>query len=72
MKIYGIEGNSSKQILLRIECDFPDCYESIKPNPNISESGWVQYGQTDGIGGNLIWDYCPIHARQLNLKVGEK
>lgn len=59
-RIYGIREDDGRRILLSIRCDGMGCTEEIKPNPNISSSGWIRKGTDRGLGSDkLEWDYCP-------------
>ena len=59
MRVYATT-DEGRRFLHSIRCDGPDCESEIKPNPDISQSGWVWYGQDHGPGtSRLEWDYCP-------------
>ena len=58
-RIYATEERSGKRVLLRLECDGGDCSATIKPHPDIAQSGWVVHGQSERDGFALTWDYCP-------------
>ena len=59
MRIYS-ELPDGKKFLYSIRCDGGNCGEEIKPNPNISESGWMKCGTDHGPGTDKLgWDYCP-------------
>jgi hypothetical protein len=59
-RVYAIE-ESGKRHLVLIECD--ECEASIKPNPDIANSGWVKRGRDNGPGTEKVErDYCPRHA----------
>lgn len=60
-RIYATEEGTGRRFLLRLECDGPGCSESIKPHPEIAESGWMKRSQLVG-SQVLAWDYCPSHA----------
>jgi len=65
MRVYATEDNGTKH-LIRLECDHPGCEAFIKPNPDISNSGWVKCGVLEkgriDHTQMLEWDYCPEHA----------
>jgi hypothetical protein len=52
---YARDEDTGERFLHRIECDAPGCRASIKPNPQIAESGWVKRGY----GADVTADYCP-------------
>lgn len=56
-KVYSDDGKK----LLLIQCDGNECNESIKPNPEISNSGWIKRGRLE-YGDWLEWHYCPVHS----------
>ena len=55
-RIYAIVEGSDERVLVRIECDF--CDNSIKPNPDIAESGWMKSGNHNDPGCYHVV-YCP-------------
>jgi predicted RNA-binding Zn-ribbon protein involved in translation (DUF1610 family) len=56
--IYATREDTSKCILIEIQCD--KCGRTIKPNPNISESGWVKHGSIDLVTREQNVEYlCP-------------
>jgi len=57
-KVYAVEETSGKRILVRIECDEPSCDAKIKPHPEISKSGWIKKGVSDG-SFTTEYYYCP-------------
>ena len=59
MRVYATTDDGRK-FLYAIRCDGSGCELEIKPNPDISRSGWMRYGQDNGPGTTrLEWDYCP-------------
>jgi hypothetical protein len=60
-RIYAVEEDSGRRVLIRIECDGPMCTAKITPSPDIAQSRWVTWGCKK-------WDtkfeyaYCPDHA----------
>ena len=59
MRIYATT-DDGRRFLYSIRCDGAGCDLEIKPNPDISRSGWMKYGQDHGPGTTrLEWDYCP-------------
>ena len=58
MRNYGtIEG---RKFLHSIRCDGRGCDAEIRPNPEITTSGWMKCGTDHGPGTDkLEWDYCP-------------
>ena len=59
-KMY-MHGQDGTPRLFGISCDAPDCDASIRPHPQIAESGWVQSVAIDNLGV-VENDYCPMHA----------
>lgn len=57
-RVYAVREDTGKRFLLHLECD--GCDATIKPHPEISESGWMKTGAVDGCGTKL-WesDWCP-------------
>lgn len=63
MNVYATREDDGARVLVEIQCDAPGCAAKIKPRPDIAQSGWMRYGQDDGLGTTkLEWDYCPDHA----------
>lgn len=61
MRIYAVREDDKKRILVEIQCD--SCDARIKPNPLISQSGWIKKGMYHGHGADqLEWHYCPSCA----------
>lgn len=57
--VYAIEEDTGRKILVRIECDHPDCKQWIKPGP---VDGWTVYVVDDGNGTTKSrFYYCPLH-----------
>jgi len=56
-RVYAIEEGTERRILVRIECDHPDCEQWFKPG---SGDGWTVYGVNDG-ETKLRYYYCPLH-----------
>lgn len=48
--------------LVEITCDEPGCKASIKPHPQIAESGWVKVGFAYAFAEHSVNYYCPDHA----------
>lgn len=57
--VYGMNEVTGERVLLYIECDF--CTATIKPNPQINESGWEKRGTYHGPGDdrNIEVHLCP-------------
>lgn len=58
MRVYATT-DEGRRFLHSIRCDGPGCESEIKPNPDISQSGWMKYGQRTGGADWIRWDYCP-------------
>ena len=59
MRVYATT-DDGRRFLYSIRCDGAGCELEIKPNPDISRSGWMRYGQDNGPGTTrLERDYCP-------------
>lgn len=56
-RVYAIREDDGARVLLEIECD--KCDATIKPHPDIANSGWVKEGITDTFGETIEWYYCP-------------
>lgn len=41
-RIYAVREDDGKRVLVEISCDL--CGKTIKPNPDIAQSGWLKYG----------------------------
>lgn len=58
--VYAVREDNGKRVLVELQCDGSGCNAIIKPNPQISLSGWAYKGQDNGPGTDkLRWDYCP-------------
>jgi hypothetical protein len=57
MKIYAKREDNGERILVAIQCD--DCDKEIKPNPAISESGWMIQGSIRCGKKEYENHYCP-------------
>jgi len=63
-KVYAVEEGTGRRFLVRIECDDSNCDNSIKPNPQICESGWTKRGNDSGPGTQKDeYYYCPKHGQ---------
>lgn len=62
MRVYATRDDNQKRVLVAIKCD--KCDAEIKPNPDISNSGWTTQGVYYGPGDdrNSQWDLCPMHS----------
>lgn len=60
MRVYGVDEETGKRVLLRLRCD--SCEATIKPHPDIAKSGWVNSGIVTSTGERLEFDRCPVHA----------
>ena len=48
-----------ERVLVRTECD--RCPATIRPSPDISESGWMLAGTyRPGTSDSVRFDYCPV------------
>lgn len=66
-RVYARREDDDRRVLVEIGCDAPGCSATIKPNPKISDSGWVKFGTIELHGGLIVGssldgDYCPDHA----------
>ncbi len=50
--IYATREDNRRRVLVELECD--ECDATIKPHPEIAQSGW-RYAETD----DWRMDYCP-------------
>lgn len=58
MRIYVQREDDGKRVLVAIRCD--GCGAEIRPNPEISKSGWEKHGWDHGPGTEKFEvDYCP-------------
>lgn len=64
--VYAYEPDGTRH-LIRIECDEAGCEESIKPNPQITSSGWMKRGESVG-SCILEWHYPTILRADETLK----
>ena len=60
-RIYAVREDNGKRILLALTCDEDGCTAEIKPNPEISRSGWTKTGLTTGREADERY-YCPEHS----------
>lgn len=55
--------DDGERVLVRLECD--GCEASIKPNPEITKSGWMVRGWYDATGGQpYTTEWCPNCAKE--------
>ncbi len=57
---YAVIEGSGRRVLYEIECD--GCDATIKPGPDISQSGWEKRSTyEDSVHGSFVLrsDYCP-------------
>ena len=58
MRVYAVREDNGKRVLIEIQCD--GCGAVIKPNPDISDSGWSKTGYQDNFGESWARnDWCP-------------
>jgi len=66
-RVYATEEGTGRRFLARIECDY--CDASIKPHPNIAQSGWKRWGTGPGFplraGDYDEFDCCPDHTHKI-------
>jgi hypothetical protein len=55
-RIYATREDTGEKFLLALKCD--RCGAEIKPNPDISQSGWMKRGWDNGVVKSAI-DLCP-------------
>jgi len=56
--VYAVREDNGERVLVAIHCD--RCDNTIKPNPDIPTSGWVKYGQDNGLGTTKVVEtLCP-------------
>lgn len=55
-RIYATREDNGKKILVELVCD--KCSDTIKPNPDIAQSGWTRHGQKDHAGNIFEYEYC--------------
>lgn len=60
-RIYAVEEATDHRFLVRLECDAMGCKATIRPHPEIAQSGWRNCGVMDK-GAKYELDYCPDHA----------
>lgn len=57
-KVYAVVEGDNTRVLVQLECD--RCDATIKPNPDISKSGWRMAGFDHGPGTEQFVEYfCP-------------
>lgn len=56
-RVYAVREDNGKRVLVEIVCD--ECKATIKPHPDIENSGWVKHGGTAADGFEFEFDYCP-------------
>jgi hypothetical protein len=55
-RIYAKREDNGERILFRLECD--NCGKLIKPNKDISKSGWIKKGNITVSGESYEYYYC--------------
>jgi len=60
-RFYAVMEGTRERVLHHIQCDC--CDATVKPHPDIKNSGWMKAGGDDGPGTDK-WDkdFCPTHA----------
>lgn len=59
MRVYAtVDGsNPSERVLVRLKCD--GCDATIKPHPEIAQSGWMKTGAVYPDGSKVQSEWCP-------------
>lgn len=58
---YATMEDTGERFLHHISCDHSGCAETIKPHPEIADSGWTKHGKKEH-DTRFEWNYCQEHS----------